>query len=138
MKWYFAARVRHKEKLVEVFDCLKNKGEEVVSDWVYQKSLKPYSENLEEVQKLATNITEAIKETDIFVLISDLEGTDMFVELGICLARDAGRVKIYIIGEHSKRSLMQLHLAITHVADLKELFEKEKIDYQDLPTLDLS
>ncbi len=137
MKWYFAARVRHKEKLIEVFDCLKSKGEEVISDWVYQGSLKPYHENLSEVQNLATSVTKAIKETDIFVLISDPAGTDMFIELGICLARDPESVRIYIVGEYSKRSLMQLHPAITHVADLKELFEKEKIDCSNLPILDL-
>ena len=72
MKWYFAARVRHKEKLIEVFDCLKNLGEEVISGWVYQGSLKPYHENLAEVQNLAKEVVKAIiKETDIFVLISD-------------------------------------------------------------------
>jgi len=34
--------------------------------------------------------------------------------------------------------LMQLHPAIFHVADLRELFERENIDYQDIIIPDFS
>ena len=141
MRWYFASRMRHKEKLVKVASYLKDKGEEVISNWLREGSLKPYHENLEKVQNVATQITTNLAKADIFVLISDPEGTDMFIELGFCLAKNQivpESVKIYIVGEYSKRSLMQLHPAIVHVADLCELFKRENVDCQDLPVLDLS
>ncbi|MFA6476592.1 MAG: hypothetical protein WCV68_04280 [Candidatus Paceibacterota bacterium] len=134
MKWYFAGRVRHKEKLKEIFKYLEIKGETVLSDWVYEGSYKPYDENLDKVQTLARRVVVSLLETDIFVLISDPEGTDMFVELGVCLAQDKispGSIRIYIIGEHSKRSLMQLHPSIKHLKDVRELFEEEKIEVED-------
>lgn len=134
MKWYFAGRVRHKENLIEIFKYLETKGEIIVSDWVYEGSHKPYHENLEEVQDLASRVVSSLLETDIFVLISDPEGTDMFVELGVCLAQEKitpGSVHIYIIGKYSKRSLMQLHPSIQHLKNIQELFAKEKIEIGD-------
>ena len=130
MKWYFASRVRHKNLLLEVSKFLEDKGEVVVSDWIHQGSLKPYDLNLSKVQPFSREVAKNILEADIFVLISDAEGTDMFIELGIALAKNTitQNNKIYAVGEHSKRSLMQLHPAIIHVPTLVELFKKEKIE----------
>ncbi|HEY0010919.1 MAG TPA: hypothetical protein VGB97_03360 [Candidatus Paceibacterota bacterium] len=137
MNWYFASRVRHQPKLLQVAEFLKATGHTFSADWVYQDSLKPYEENLNRVQALATQVVESVLTTDVFVLISDPGGTDMFVELGVMLARSeaANSVRIYIIGGHSKRSLMQLHPSINHAKDLSEVFVREGIDYQnfDIP-----
>jgi len=122
--------MRHKENLAKVVRQLELQGESVISDWVHEGSLKPYHENLEKVQNLASRAVSSLLDTDIFVLISDPEGTDMFVELGVCLAREGSSldgVRLYIIGEHSKRSLMQLHPSVKHLKNFEELFEAEKI-----------
>ncbi len=129
MKWYFASRVRHQQKIVDVANFLDGIGEKVVSNWIKGRSLKPYDQNLKEVQLLAEEVVRSIMDSDIFVLISDPEGTDMFVELGICLNREEAR--IYIVGKHSRRSLMQLHPRIKHVDTLKEVFDLENIDSED-------
>jgi len=140
MKWYFAGRVRHRKKILEVAKLLENLGESVTSDWIYQESLKPYAENLEKVQPFSRMVVQSLLGADVFVLISDPEGTDMFVELGVCLAKKvlSKDIKIYILGEHSKRSLMQNHPDIIHVKDLKELFDREKVSHHDfiLPEFD--
>ncbi len=141
MKWYFASRVRHQNKIIEITEFLKHKGQDVLSNWVYESALKPYHENIDKVQKLATEVTASLLATDIFVLVSDPEGTDMFIELGVCLAKSTTSprdIKIYIIGEYSKRSLMQLHPSITHLKTLREVFEREGIDSSDfiIPSLD--
>jgi hypothetical protein len=133
--------MRHREKLAKIAQFLEEKGESVISGWIHEGSLKPYQANLAKVQTIAGQSISSLIEADIFVLISDPEGTDMFIELGVCLARDQlspGSVKIYLVGEHSKRSLMQLHPSIIHVADLCELFEKEGIDCRDFPFPNLS
>ena len=134
MKWYFASRVRHQENLKKVAEFLKLQNQEFLSDWVFAESLKPYHDNISEVSKLANTVVSAILESDIFVLISDPEGTDMFVELGIALASNA---RIYIVGEHGKRSLMQLHPAIIHIEKLEDIFEKEEIDTNEFKKLNL-
>ena len=131
MKWYFASRTKHQEKIKEISQFLAEKGEVVSSDWVYQGILTPYEDHRKEVEELSKNVVEAILGTDIFVLISDPEGTDMFIECGIALGQCVStnsKMKIYIVGPYAKRSLMQLHPRIVHVEDIEELFKKENID----------
>lgn len=132
MKWYFASRTKHQQKLADLSRFLEAKGEVIKSTWVYiTEPLLPYHEHVEKVQKIATDDISEVLESDVFVLISDPAGTDMFAELGAALAKNTSSprsIRIYIVGEHAKRSLMQLHPAITHLHSLKEVFEKESID----------
>lgn len=131
MKWYFASRTRHQENLRSVVTFLEDRGESVLSSWVKNELLPfDYQENLEATQAFSQEVVKALLETDIFILISDPEGTDMFVELGVCLAAHdlSGKNRIYIVGKHSKRSLMQLHPSIVHVTGLQEVLEEEGID----------
>ncbi|MFA6397642.1 MAG: hypothetical protein WDK96_02230 [Candidatus Paceibacterota bacterium] len=130
MKWYFASRLYHKPKIVDITNFLTQKREVVLSDWIYEDSLAPYSKNISKVKSLTKRVVKSLLKTDIFVLISDSAGTDMFVELGVCLTKNDSvkKVKIYIVGEHGKRSLMQLHPSIIHAKNLREVFKKEKID----------
>jgi|GEM_PF-5313891 len=74
-------------------------------------------------------MVDAVMCADVFVLVSDHEGTDMFVELGIALARTEGRAppRLYSAGPHARRSLMQLHPAILHAADLREVSGREGV-----------
>ena len=140
MKWYFASRTRHTQKLVEISKFLESKGETILSDWVYIGMLTPFEANLKRVQKVAIHDVEAVLNSDIFVLISDPEGTDMFVELGVALAKHAAKlqhVQIYIVGEYAKRSLMHLHPAIRHTSTLKEVFNDVGLDYSDFEFPDL-
>jgi hypothetical protein len=131
MKWYFASRMHHQSKLVDIATFLTNKGEVILSEWIYEDSLKPYTEHLTEVRLLAKKVVSSLLKTDIFVLISDSGGTDMFVELGVCLARNDSpqKPRIYIVGEYGNRSLMQLHPMIVHAKNIEEVFSTEKVKH---------
>jgi len=120
MKWYFASRTRHQETISKIYQTLRNKGHTVVFDWTQLKIVKPYEEH--SCKAIAEDISTSIPNADIFVLISDAAGTDMFVELGIALAH---KKKIYVVGEHNKRSLMHFHPSIIHVDTIKEVLDKE-------------
>ncbi len=130
MKWYLASRTRHQTTLRALADKLTEVGEEVLSEWLYVEKFNSF-ENNPEVTAFSERIVEQVLEADIFVLISDSEGTDMFVELGIALSNSKAN-KIYIVGEDSKRSLMQLHPAVFHVQDIQEVLENEDILLNDL------
>ncbi len=67
---------------------------------------------------MAARIEREVKNCDIFILISDKAGTDMFVESGIAIAL---KKKIYIVGKWNKRSLMHFHPNITRVDSLESL-----------------
>lgn len=139
MKWYFASRTRHQELLHAFAQLLEIQGETVVSEWLGIEKFTSYEDELERVQDFADTITKQVLDADIFVLISDAAGTDMFIELGIALGQHAqGKpFRIYIVGEHAKRSLMQLHPALIHIESLEELLEKENISIngEEVPSL---
>lgn len=70
---------------------------------------------------MAAKIEKEIKSCDVFILISDKAGTDMFVESGLAIAF---KKRIYVVGRWNKRSLMHFHPQIKHVDSLEELLEK--------------
>lgn len=115
MKFYFASRIKNKEKLLTFSEVLENNNHKVVSSWMHAPSLKPYLENDKQCRLMAKKIENEIKKCDVFVLISDKAETDMFVELGIAISL---KKEIYIVGKYNKRSLMHFHSGIKHVDSL--------------------
>ena len=129
MKWYFASRMRHKNKISEINEFLKGKNQEIAFEWSSLDSLKPYSENSEKASLIAENISLSLKKTDVFVLISDKEGTDMFIELGIIIGDwlENSRSRIYVVGKFNNRSLMHFHPSIKRVDSLIDVFFAEQV-----------
>ena len=76
---------------------------------------------------VAKDISAALKEVDIFVLITDKAGTDMFIELGIAIGigLDNDKTKIYAVGKFNDRSLMHFHPIIRRVDKLSDVFNIE-------------
>lgn len=133
MKWYFASRTRHTEKLKEIAKFIESKGQTLSSDWIYERNLKPFLENIDEVRNLNDHNINQMINCDIFVMFNDPEGIDIFTEYGVCLAaHELGhKKKFYIICDVEKVSLMQHYKDAIHVKDLKEVFEREEIDMGD-------
>lgn len=124
MKWYFASRMKHKEMINEIINHLKKHGHEVVYEWSIFGSLKPYKDNAEVCSRVASEISKALKDVDVFVLLSDEAGTDMFVELGIVISNNNG-ARVYAVGEFNDRSLMHFHPLIKRVEKISDVFRKE-------------
>ncbi len=127
MKWYFASRTRHQNSIDNIVDFLKTQNESIVFEWSKLGVLTPFKENFEQSARIAEQISSALKEAEIFVLISDEAGTDMFIELGIALGNwlQNKKVKIYAIGKFNDRSLMHFHPAIRQVEKLSDVFKIE-------------
>lgn len=127
MKWYFASRMRHREFIDKIVNFLESYNHSVVYDWSKLGSLKPYTENSNKTSLIAKEISDALKDVDIFVLIADEAGTDMFIELGIVIGRwlDNKKTKIYVVGEFNDRSLMHFHPAIKRLDKLSDVFSME-------------
>ena len=131
MKWYLASRTRHQTKLQELAAFLESKGQIINSDWIYKGSMKPFAEHLDEVQELGKHNVEMMLDTEVFMAINDKDGTDLFTEYGVCLAKKAqgGTIRLYIVGEYDHASLMQLYPGVIHVQTVAEVFDAENIDY---------
>jgi hypothetical protein len=127
MKWYFASRMRHKDSINRVIDFLKSHGHSIAYEWSKSGSLKPYQENADQAAMVAGDIGEALKEVDVFVLIADAAGTDMFIELGMAIGRwqSDNTTKIYVVGDNNNRSLMHFHPAIKRLDTLRDVFALE-------------
>ncbi len=127
MKWYFASRTRHREYIEKITDFLKSQNHHIVYEWTKLGPLKPYNKNIDTSSLIAKEIALALKEVDVFVLIADEAGTDMFIELGIVIGRwlDNDKTKIYAVGKFNDRSLMHFHPAIKRVDKLIDVFERE-------------
>lgn len=127
MKWYFASRTRHKDIIKSVGKLLEKYNHNIIFNWTSLDKLIPYDKNEDLCKDISQKISSSIKDSDIFVLISDPEGTDMFIELGIAISSFAKNKspKIYVVGEYNKRSLMHFHPSIIHMNSLKEVLTKE-------------
>jgi len=132
MKFYIGARTTHREKVKEIHNLLKEKGHEITVDWTNDPSLKPYEENLEASKKLAENHINGIMSSDVTIIISDKEGTGIYVELGTAIAQNLikGKPHIYVIGKDISGSNFYLHPTIKHKENIQEILldmEKTKI-----------
>ena len=123
MKVYISSRQNKKDYIKEITDILNKKGYELSFDWRKIPDLKPYQKNEEKSVKISQEITNSIKKSDLFILISDSGGTDMFIELGIAISENLkkGSPKIYCIGKHNNRSLMLHHPSIKRINSIEEL-----------------
>jgi hypothetical protein len=129
MKWYIASRKKDAHLVENISKTLELKNQQISYKWIEQKSLKPYGDNSVECKKIAYEISSSIQDSNVFVLISDEQGTDMFVELGIAISsfEHSSLPRIYIIGEHNKRSLMHFHSSIKHCDSINQVLELEKV-----------
>jgi hypothetical protein len=126
-KWYLASRTKHRNKVKSIIKMLRFLGDDVSYDWTQLQDLYPIFKHKELCNKIAGKISHAISKTDVFVLISDQAGTDMYVELGIAIS-SASRTKkpvIYAIGKQNKRSLMQNHPLIIHKETFDEILDEQ-------------
>ena len=119
--------MRHRELIEKIENFLKSQGHCLVYEWSKIVSLKPYMENSSESSFASKEISESLKNVDVFVLISDEAGTDMFIELGIAIGSwlDSNKIKIYVVGKHNNRSMMHFHPAIIRVDKLRDVFSIE-------------
>jgi len=123
------------ELIKSIVKVLEENNHEMVFDWSKLGSPILYNENAEHCTEIAHKIAYKIQDAEVFVLLSDPAGTDMFVELGIAIANYSKnkQSRIYIVGENNKRSLMHFHPSIIHVNTLEEIFSKECPEIQNFP-----
>ncbi len=127
MKWYIASRQKEKANVKKLIKLLRRYNHQVDYDWTLFGDLKPYNKNEEKYSETTQKISSAILDSEVFVLLSDSGGTDMFIELGMAIANNIKNKtpRIYIIGEHNKRSLMHFHPCIKRLDSIDDIFSTE-------------
>ena len=127
MKWYIASRTKHIDYVNYLYKTLEKCGEKVTFNWTKIGNLKPFKENQKECTLISKKIISAVKKSDIFVLISDEGGSDMFMELGVAIANynDLKKPKIYHVGKYNERALMHFDSSINRIKSIEDVFRKE-------------
>ncbi|MFH0805564.1 MAG: hypothetical protein V1901_01575 [Patescibacteria group bacterium] len=126
MKIYIASRFHKKEEVKKLYKLFINKGHKISSDWTLHKRIKPYKENQEIASQYATEDVRGVKNSDIFIMISDEVGTGMYTELGVAIAShvEFNKPKIYIIGDHKERSMFHFHPSINLKNNIEEVLKE--------------
>jgi hypothetical protein len=125
LKFYIAARVSQREEVKRIGDMLTNKGHTSLSTWVDEGNIKPYDKHSHKAEARAIECIKAIEESDVFVLISDKTGAGMYTELGVAIASNLLRKKpiIFIVGDHTSRSVFFFHPSVTRRENLSEVIQ---------------
>jgi len=125
MKFYVAARFGLKDQVGGIYKTLQDKEHEIIADWTEHKPIKPYDENQNLSRDYSVEDVDAAMNCDVFIFISSDAGTGMYVELGAAIANNikSGSPKIYVIGEHTARSMFYFHPSVIRKNTLEEVFE---------------
>ena len=125
MKFYIAARFGLKDEVKEIYKTLEDKGHEVTADWTEHKPVKPYDEHQDISGEYAVEDVDAAMSCGVFILVSSEAGTGMYVELGAAIANNIKNCspKIYIIGNHTGRSMFYFHPSVIRKNNLEEVLE---------------
>ncbi len=67
-----------------------------------------------------------MRNSDVFILLSDDAGTGMYAELGaaILLNLEHGRPQIYIVGKDNARSMFYFHPAVKRRNSIDDVFDE--------------
>lgn len=125
MKFYVAGKLGRHDGVISAYEKIREKGHEVIVDWTPHKPIKPYAENPQTSREYAIEDANGSKNCDVFILISSDDGTGMYVELDLTLASniETGKPKIYVVGEHNKRSRFFFHPSVNQKDTIEAVFE---------------
>lgn len=126
MKIYIAARFNKKQETLNLYEQFRKLGHEIIADWTLHKPIKPYENNPELSRDYSIEDIDAAGNCDIFILITDEDGTGMYIELGAAISSNLayGKPKIYIIGEHTSRSMFYFHPSVNRRKNIDEILKE--------------
>lgn len=140
LKAYVAGRISRQDEVRSIIARLEEVGVEIARDWTWTGDIKneaeavlyrqrAYATKKECYAKEAVDDIQASIDADIFVILSDPQGSSMYVELGaalasLCLTGKPSR--IYAIGPHFDRMLHYQHPSVTWSDDIEDVIEDIK------------
>lgn len=128
MKIYIAARFRKKEEVANLYKLVVGSGHKIAGDWTLHKPIKPYEQNQALAKRYSVEDVEGVRNSDVFVLLSDNGGRGAHVELGVAILANlvCGKPKIYVVGEHASGSMFYFHPAVNRRENLDQVLREIK------------
>ncbi len=123
---YVASRFALKDEVRKIYSKLEKLGYSVSADWTRHKSIKPYASNPDLSREYAVEDLNGARKSDLFILISDAEGTGMYAELGAAIGHNLefGKPAIYVIGAHLSKSFIFFHPSVKRRENIDEVIKE--------------
>ena len=129
MKFYIAAHFSQKQRVIDIFNLLKSNGHEITVDWTRHEgvSFELRKAKSEIVQEYARKDAEGIRNSDVFVLLSEpAEGRAKYAELCIAIASylEHSKPGVYVVGEDVTHSIFFFHPAVKQRQSFEEVLNE--------------
>jgi hypothetical protein len=127
VKVYLAARFDERERVREMQDQVRARGHEITADWTTHDPIARYGDRPELAREYALEDLQGVSDADAFVFLTSASvGTGTHTELGVAIRNylTTGRPRVFVIGEHTSRSIMYFHPAVERRSDFAEVLNE--------------
>lgn len=135
LKAYVAGRISRQKDIQNILSRLKEVGIEITRDWTWTTSINnekdagvfrkmAYATLDSKYHEEADSDLKAVLAADIFIILTDEQGSSMYVEMGAAFAGQAIRNMpqlLYAIGPHFDRMVFYQHHAVIRAHDVEEV-----------------
>ena len=127
MKIYVATKFDRRDEVREIYKKLREHGHEITRDWTVHDPAARYGQYPEKAKQYAEEDVRGVQDCDVLIILSDQGGSiGMHIETGLALERNSktGKPEIYVIGEHTNRSIFYFLPHIKQRSTLEEVIEE--------------
>jgi nucleoside 2-deoxyribosyltransferase len=127
MKVYLAGRFDERERVRSMQAHLRERGHEIIVDWTTHDPVGRHGERPDLSRAYAEEDLRGVVEADVFILLTSATvGTGTHTELGVAIRefQATGKPLVYVIGDHTSRSVMYFHPAVERRADLETVLRE--------------
>ncbi|MDO8503405.1 MAG: nucleoside 2-deoxyribosyltransferase [bacterium] len=121
-KIYVAGRSITRDGVEGAIEKLTKAGFEVTFDWTKHPRIV-FRDEPDKAREYSLIELAAVDSSDALVLISDKEGTGMYVEMGYALAKDK---PVYVVGKWNTKPMFMYHPAVIKCGTVEEVITKLK------------
>lgn len=124
---YIASKLGSMEPAVRILkETLERIGFQIIYDWTERPVVKPFEKNLAEAAEAAQQMTQAVMQCDILIVLCAEGGIGYHIETGgalvasVILSMVTGQPhkQIYVVGEGNDRSIFYFHPLVKRLPDV--------------------
>ncbi len=125
-KSYVAARFDKKQEVIGIHKRLEKLGYEISADWTNHKPIKPYEDNITHARQYSSEDIKGIADCDLFILLTDREGIELYAELGAAIFSNLrhGKPEIYVIGDYLSNCMFYFHPSVNRRKTIDEVIKE--------------
>jgi len=130
MRFYVAARTAQIQKVRQIYDKIKKRGHHILYDWTQITNIeRPFDKNPEITKKYVGEIVSNIRNSDVFIMLTDKEGTDMYGELTTAIAFNLENLKpeVFVLGDELSHSIFPFHPIVNIRKSIEEILDEFEV-----------